>query len=250
MEKTSVALGRRTSGTTGYSYFCWFSRMGSAVCGNRLMMGVAASWKVSGLTPSSRRWRRSSPSTCETRKISSARSLNPAFQTSSTREIEKEELLGEGEIFLEQTIAEKGASRVGQHALIFSEAHRPQARRGEGYGLRTGVGRIANDDAGQPGVQRFVEGVNQRTLACQVKPQAVHPDSRKLGVARGAQLEPQGALGISRLEGGLETVGRFPLGGGDGERPQRGVVSRAENTRDAAYRPGIEDGIARNGQSG
>ena len=47
-EKTSMYFWRRASGTIWYSCWVWRSRMGSAVCSNRLTMGVQLRRKARG----------------------------------------------------------------------------------------------------------------------------------------------------------------------------------------------------------
>ena len=47
------------------------------------------------------------------------------------------------------------------------------------------------------------------------------------------------------MTGGRQAVRRLPLRGGDGERPERGVVAAPELAGDAAHRPRVHERVAR-----
>ena len=95
--------------------------------GNRFTMGAQFSRKVLAPTPSSSICRRSPRSKGEIMKMISTWPPKPACADPlEPGEVEEEELLREAEVLLQQPVADERAARVGQHAVVLVEAHRPQ----------------------------------------------------------------------------------------------------------------------------
>ncbi len=114
--------------------------------------------------------------------MNSTACFGPDAQTGSeTGQIDKEELLRKGEILHKQVMAHEGPMRIGHHALVFREAHRPQrrGRQRDRSDLGAGSG-VPDQDAIQPAEQQFIESVDEAAFAIQIKAQAVDLQSWKL----------------------------------------------------------------------
>ncbi len=162
-EKISVASVRRTSGTTRYSYFCSFSRMGSAVCGNRFTTGEQSRPEApcgDSRSPGVAAVR--SPSNCENRNITSTLLLNPAdaICSSPVRSMKKN-FSGKREILLHQPVADERAR--GHREACPRRPRTPPAaaptpaESAAQHGFRR---QVANHDTGQVRAQQFVQSIH------------------------------------------------------------------------------------------
>ena len=166
--------------------------------------------------------------------------------------VHEEELVHEGEIFLQEPVTDERAPRVGEHALVFFKSKRTQGGRRQRDSRQAGTGRgVARDDLQQIAAEYFVNGVDQRALAVQEKPEPIQLQLGELHVGGVAgQFDAQRSRRVRRPQWRFQAVGRGPGGRRNGNGPERGVVAGAELARNPIHRARVKQGFARDGTAG
>ncbi len=108
-----------------------------------------------------------------------------------TREIEEQELLGEGEVLVQQAVADEGALGVVDQPLVRAEADRRDGVRGQTDLAGLAALDEAHRDPCDVVEQHLVERMHQAAFAIQEQPQAVEAELAEIGVAQGLQAQAQ-----------------------------------------------------------
>src|ERR1700692_1868953 len=126
---------------------------------------------------------------------------------------------------------------MGIHSLIRSKAGGAQRRGGKSdRGEPRSGGKIPHHDAVETAEKEVVQYVDQAALTIQVEAQLVDLQRLKADVGRALKLQADGPGRIVGLYRGLQAAGCTPFRGGDGQRPQRCVVTGAEGAGNSTYR--------------
>ncbi len=147
---------------------------------------------------------------------------------------------------MQQAVAGERAARIGEHRVVFVEAHRAQRIRPQAHRPDTRARRgIANQNLAAAAAQQFVERVHHAAFAVQEKPQRIKFQLGEVRFRPATQIDAQRGHGVGGFDGGLQTVRRLPFRFGHRDGPHRSFVTGTELARNARHRPRRQDAAAR-----
>ena len=175
-------------------------------------------------------------------RISNAVPKSALGQAVQSLQVDEEELLGEGEILLQQAVTQEAAVGVRQNALGGRESHRLQAAGRAGRPARRpfAAGRARTAIAQRVQEQELVERVNGGALSVQVEAEGIEGQLLQAEPAQAFHANADHGGRVGRHAGRGETVhGRY-RGAGDSQRPEGDRIAGAERADIAILRLAVD----------